>query len=81
LYTKAKEEIKLNKPGNEDDHYRAASGFEAIDVIESWNLNFNLGNAIKYICRAGIKNESKSLEDLKKASWYLNREISRLSKN
>lgn len=70
----------MSKPGNEDDHYRAASGFEAIDVIESWNLNFNLGNAVKYICRAGIKDESKSLEDLEKARWYLEREIKRITK-
>ncbi len=60
-------------------HYRKESGFEAIDVIESWSLNFNLGNVIKYVCRAGLKNDS--LEDLRKAQWYLEREISRRNKN
>jgi hypothetical protein len=43
-------------------------------VIEAWEMNFNLGNVIKYICRAGLKNIS-DLEDLRKAAWYLNREI------
>jgi len=59
---------KINHP----DHYQG-SGLEAIDVIEAFNLDFNLGNAIKYILRAG-KKESK-IEDLKKAHWYLAREI------
>ncbi len=58
-------------------HYRSASGHEAIDVIEAWGLGFCLGNVVKYIFRAGIKAPSP-LEDLKKASWYLTREISRL---
>ena len=71
----------MSKPGNKDDHYRATSGFEAIDVIEAWRLNFNLGNSVKYICRAGIKDESKSLEDLEKAKWYLDREIKRATKS
>lgn len=52
--------------------------YEAIKVIEAWNLNFNLGNLIKYISRAGKKNKDTLLEDLKKASWYLNREINNI---
>lgn len=59
-------------------HYRSDS-IEAIDVIESWQMNFNLGNVIKYICRAGLKSND-SIEDLRKAAWYLNREISLRSK-
>lgn len=59
-------------------HYRSDS-IEAIDVIESWQMNFNLGNVIKYVCRAGLKS-SDSIEDLRKAAWYLNREISLRSK-
>jgi len=47
--------------------------YEAIKVIEAWQLGFNLGNAVKYISRAGKK--GAALEDLKKAAWYLNREI------
>lgn len=53
-------------------HYKAAAGFQVIDVIEGYELNFPLGNAIKYVCRHSNKN---GLEDLKKARWYLNREI------
>ena len=55
-------------------HYRSDS-IEAIEVIESWKMNFNLGNVIKYVCRAGLKSND-STEDLRKAAWYLNREIS-----
>lgn len=53
--------------GSEDDIY------EVIKVIEAWHLGFNLGNAVKYIGRAGKKNDY--IEDLKKAVWYLQREI------
>ncbi|WP_289147299.1 DUF3310 domain-containing protein [uncultured Megamonas sp.] len=58
-------------------HYNQGK-FEAIDVIEDWKLNFNLGNTVKYISRAGHKDNI--IQDLKKASWYLNREIERLEK-
>ena len=55
-------------------HYGGASDpYEAIKVIEAWDLGFNLGNAVKYLCRAGKK--GSRLEDLEKASWYLAREI------
>lgn len=53
-------------------HYNTGK-FEVIDVIEDWKLNFNLGNVVKYISRADHK--GKALEDLKKAAWYLQREI------
>lgn len=59
---------------NHPSHYNRG-GIEAIEVIEAWGLGFNLGNTIKYISRAGFKNPAKKLEDLKKARWYLNREI------
>jgi hypothetical protein len=62
---------------NHPSHYQS-SKFEAIDVIEEFNLNFNTGNAVKYILRAGKKFEDKTLEDLKKAVWYLEREIKKL---
>lgn len=55
-------------------HYGGADNtYEAIKVIEAWELGFNLGNVVKYISRAGKK--GSKLEDLKKAQWYLNREI------
>lgn len=58
-------------------HYQGfRNGAEVIDITE--NLNFNRGNAIKYCARAGAKDPSKELEDLRKAKWYLEREISRL---
>lgn len=53
--------------------------YEAIKVIEAWELGFCLGNVIKYISRAGKKHENIT-EDLKKALWYLNREIEKLEK-
>ena len=52
--------------------------YEAIDVIEEWQMNFNLGNALKYLSRAGHKDDI--IQDLKKAKWYIDREIQRLSK-
>lgn len=51
---------------------------EVIDFIEDKHLGFNLGNCVKYISRAGKKNPDKLIEDLKKARWYLDREISRI---
>jgi hypothetical protein len=53
-------------------HYQG-NGMEAINVIEAFGLGFCLGNAIKYILRAGRKGDA--VEDLKKARWYLDREI------
>lgn len=52
--------------------------FETIDVIEDWGLGFCLGNAVKYISRAGHKDPSRTVEDLKKARWYLERHIAQL---
>lgn len=61
---------------NHPEHYN--QGIEPIDVIESWGLNFSLGNVIKYTLRAPYK--GKEIEDLEKAKWYLDREIERLKK-
>lgn len=57
-------------------HYQHASGTECIDVVE--HMNFNRGNAVKYIWRAGAKGDE--IEDLKKARWYIDREIQRMEK-
>lgn len=51
---------------------------EVIAAIDDWRLGFNLGNAVKYIARAGKKDPSKTLEDLQKAAWHLDHEIKRL---
>lgn len=60
-------------------HYNMGS-IEVIDALEDWNLNFNRGNAVKYLARAGIKDPNKEIEDLQKAAFYVNREIERLKK-
>lgn len=54
------------------EHYRGKN-LEVIEVIEAFNLGFNLGNAIKYILRAGKKGDKRT--DLEKACWYLKREV------
>lgn len=61
---------------NHPSHYGGDTVYEAIKVIEAWQLGFCLGNTVKYIARAGKK--GAALEDLKKAAWYLNHEIERL---
>lgn len=58
---------------NHPDHYQSGKNneYEAIKVIDAWGLGFSLGNAVKYISRAGKKNPEKETEDLKKAIWYI----------
>jgi hypothetical protein len=58
------------------DHYQSEK-IEAIDVIEAFGLNFSLGSAVKYILRAGKKPTETASEDLRKAVWYIQREIER----
>jgi hypothetical protein len=61
---------------NHPEHYTShPSGVECIQVTE--HMNFCIGNAIKYLWRAGLKNDR--IEDLQKAQWYINREIERLN--
>lgn len=60
----------INKP----EHYNF-SAVEPIKAIEAWDLGFHLGNVIKYVARAGHKDPSNRLEDLKKARYYLDRYI------
>lgn len=62
---------KVNHPS-----YYNTGKIEVIDYIEDQNLGFHLGNVVKYISRAGKKGDT--LEDLKKAQWYLNRYIKKL---
>lgn len=63
---------------NNPKHYGGDTTYEAIKVIEAWELNFHLGNVVKYISRAGKKDSSKTKEDLLKAQWYLDRYIGTL---
>lgn len=69
----------MNDIINHPSHYTDGK-IEVIDFIEDKQLNFHRGNAIKYITRAGKKNKETEIEDLEKASWYINREIQRLEK-
>jgi DNA polymerase III epsilon subunit-like protein len=62
---------------NHPPHYTFGT-FEVIEVIEDWKLNYNLGNAVKYIARAAYK--GRYHEDLQKATWYVQREIERITK-
>ena len=67
---------------NHPEHYGGSENvYEAIKVIENWNLDFHLGNTVKYISRAGKKGTDKELQDLKKALWYLERKINNLENN
>jgi hypothetical protein len=73
-------QAKLNNMKETVDHPKHYGGgdnpYEAIKVIEAWDLGFNLGNTLKYIARKGKKDEI--IQELEKAAWYLNREISNL---
>lgn len=66
----------MNDPINPTHYKSHPSGIEVIEITE--HMNFCLGNAIKYILRAGLKSQDAT-EDLKKAVWYINREIQRIS--
>lgn len=70
----------LNKEQvNHPKHYGGEDSiYEAIKVIDAWDLGFSLGNTVKYISRAGKKDPNKELEDLRKAKWYLEHHISKL---
>jgi hypothetical protein len=65
----------MNNTVNHPEHYGGDTTYEAIKVIDAWGLGFCLGNTVKYIARAGKKGDI--LEDLKKARWYLDHEISK----
>lgn len=74
-----KERYKFMDNVNHPSHYNTGK-IEVIDYIEDKNLGFNLGNAVKYISRAGVKDPLRTIEDLEKACWYVKREIERLKK-
>lgn len=64
----------VNRPA----HYTDGK-IEVIDFIEDKKLGFHLGNAMKYIARAGKKDPAKTIEDLQKAQWYIQRHIDKLT--
>lgn len=71
----------MSESVNHPSHYAEGRKYEPIDVINDWNLNFALGNAVKYISRAGRKDKDKTVEDLEKAKFYLDYEINTLKKS
>lgn len=75
--TRDQKEKSMNDNVNHPKHYTShPSGVECIQVTE--HMSFNLGNAVKYIWRSDLK--GKEIEDLRKARWYIDREIERLIK-
>lgn len=69
----------MNDQVNHPQHYGGENNpYEAIKVIEAWDLDFCLGNTVKYISRAGKKETDKTVQDLEKAKWYLDRKIAQL---
>ena len=76
-YDEPVDQEKTDDPVNHPSHYNQYDGIEVIQLTEQ--MNFNRGNAVKYICRAGFKAPEKELEDLHKARWYLDREIHRIT--
>lgn len=76
IFTIDKEELKKELV-NHPKHYGGKDNpYEAIKVIEAWDLGFCLGNTVKYISRAGKKDDT--IQELEKALWYLKREIKNL---
>lgn len=77
-YNKVTEKLPANDPVNSPSHYaNKVPGIEAIEVTQ--HFNFNRGNALKYIWRAGSKGgPDKEIEDLEKAAWYIKQEIRRV---
>lgn len=69
--------MKTKEAVNHPSHYNSdPSGVECIDIVK--HRNFCVGNAIKYLWRAGLKSEATQIEDLRKAIWYIECEIKRL---
>jgi hypothetical protein len=68
--------MKTTENVNHPDHYGGDSAYETIKVIEAWELDFHLGNAVKYISRCLKKDNT--IQDLEKAKWYIERKIEQL---
>lgn len=66
----------MSDPVNHPHHYGGADNpYEVIKIIRHYRCGFNIGNVMKYILRAGVKDPAAEIQDLKKAVWYLNKEI------
>ena len=77
ITTHCSAECMFDRHVDSPSHYNHGN-IEVIDAIEDWELDFALGNVVKYVSRAGKKDPEKELEDLKKAQWYLERKIKEL---
>ena len=78
-YIKSTKGVNNMNNKNTPKHYQGT--IQPIDLINAQNLNFNLGNVVKYVCRAGKKQGENVLSDLDKAKNYINYEIERIKKN
>ena len=81
MITTKKKKTRIHKKDsvNRPKHYNShPSGIECIRVVE--HMTFNVGNAVKYLWRAGLKDIAPKQQDLKKAAWYIAREIARTKK-
>ena len=65
----------MSKISHPDYYGGCLNPYEVINVIDAWKLDFSLGNAVKYISRAGKKNKETEIEDLEKAIWYIRHKI------
>lgn len=68
------DEISKKSTVDHPPHYTHGT-YETIDIIEDWGLDYHVGNAVKYLSRAGKKDPNKYIEDLQKAIWYIDRKI------
>jgi hypothetical protein len=69
----------MSESVNHPSHYGGGDNpYETIRVIDAWDLDFYLGNVIKYVSRAGKKDSDKEIQDLEKAKWYLQKKIEKL---
>ena len=69
------ENVSKSDAINHPSHYSEGRKYEPIEVICDWGLNFDLGNTVKYISRAGRKANNSAVQDLKKAKFYLERAV------
>ena len=79
LFKKIADRYDENNTSSTPPHYQGT--IQPIDLINAQNLNFNLGNVVKYVCRAGKKQGENVLSDLEKAKNYINYEIERVKNN
>ena len=75
------ENVSKSDAINHPSHYSEGRKYEPIEVICDWGLNFDLGNTVKYVSRAGRKANNSAVQDLKKAKFYLEHAIKKLEED